>query len=103
MPADINLPDKVTPEQFAKAEPLVLTLILQDEDSGFREGIIPLTEDDFKQNRVRSVKPGEYVGEFRSKKDPKKRFSFKLSWEEGKPYILYSPINPELFKSEDNK
>jgi hypothetical protein len=73
---DINLPDQITPEQFAKAEPLVLTLILQDPESGYGDGIVPLTEDDFKNKRVRRIKPGEYVGEFRDKRDPRKRFSF---------------------------
>lgn len=99
----IKLPDNVTPEQFAKAEPLLLTLILHDPenpDSGYGNPIVPLTEQDFQTKRVRAVKPGEYVGEFRDKEDPRRRFSFKLT--AGDPPMLYiSPINPEIFKEEN--
>lgn len=97
----IALSDDITPEEFAKAEPLVLKMILQDPQSGYRYGIVPLTEADFKANRVRRVKPGEYVGEFRDKKDPKKRFAFHLFVENDQPMCTYSPINPEFFKEEN--
>lgn len=102
MSPTVALPDKITPEQFAKAEPLVLTLILQDPDSGYGDSVQPLTEDDFKSKRVRRVKPGEYVGEFRDKLDPRKRFSFKLSVSSNSPTLVFSPINPELFKEPES-
>ena len=75
----IKLPDNPTPEQFKKAEPLVIKQIIE---SVYTDGIDQLVN-------YRQVKPGKYTGEFR---DGEKRFSF--DFEEGKG-ITYGSINPE--------
>ena len=74
----INLPNNPTPEQFAKAEPVLVKQIIE---GTYTSGVDSV---DF-----RRVKPGKYTGEFR---DGKKRFMFSFEAGSG---ISYKPINPE--------
>lgn len=76
----IELPDNPTPEQFKKAEPLLLKAIIEEY---YTDGVDRLVE-------YRMVKPGRYQGEF---VDGKKRFSFDVN--SGGNSIDYKPINPE--------
>lgn len=73
----IALPDNPTPEQFKKAEPILLKSIIE---SVYTDGI-----DDI---NYRMVKPGHYEGEF---KDEDRRFKFVLQDDS----INYKPINPD--------
>lgn len=87
----MNLPETTTPEQFKKAEPILLTSILES-DEAYSEGIMPLTPQDY-----RTVKPGHYEGQFCDKRRPKIRFSFVITVDDdGETKVTYSPINPEL-------
>lgn len=76
----IKLPDNPTPEQFKKAEPVLLKAIIEET---YTDGIDQIVN-------YRMVKPGKYQGEFR---DGKKRFSFDIDTDKGN--IGYKPINPE--------
>lgn len=74
----IKLPENPTPEQFEKAEPLLVKAIIEET---YTDGIDSVN--------FRRVKPGQYTGEFR---DDKKRFRFDFEASKG---ISYKPINPE--------
>lgn len=75
----MQLPTDITPEQFEKAEPLIVAALLEEY---YTAGIAPLRPQDF-----RRVKPGQYTGEFRSQ-DGRSRFTFEI----GAKDIFYKPI-----------
>lgn len=75
----MQLPTDITPEQFDKAEPIVLAGLIEE---FYTSGIAPLRPQDY-----RRVKPGEYQGEFRGK-DGRSRFTFEID----SKGIFYKPI-----------
>lgn len=78
-----SLPTNPTPEQFKKAEPIMLQMIIEEnydtsafqarENGEFEGGII----DPLDMKKVRQIRPGEYTGEFT---DGDQRFRFTLSY-----------------------
>jgi|GEM_PF-4285646 len=85
----VKLPKTVTPEQFKRAEPIVLQAIIEEY---YTDGIRNLRTRDY-----RAIAPGRYTGEFRDKDDPKRRFTFEL---DGKS-IKYKPVDPNAIKDRD--
>jgi hypothetical protein len=90
-----KLPDDPTPEQFAKAEPIMLQQIIEEnfdtaafearQNGQYQGNII----DPLDMNRVRRVAPGRYVGEF-TDNNGSDRYRFELD-DKG---ITFSPIRP---------
>ncbi len=79
MTSALKLPENPTPEQFKKAEPLILKRILKEY---YTDGNIRVVD-------YRRVSPGKYTGEF---KDGKKRFSFTI--DNPRDNVNYKAINP---------
>lgn len=93
----LNLPPNPTPEQFDKAEPLLVQNILEQY---YRDGIKPLKRVDAnpKAGEFMRVAPGQYKGIFIDR-DGQMQFAFEFN--NATDDINYSPLNPEAIPTGD--